>query len=110
MERDEVISYVMAHPNTLFHIRTARPIGVFEYQESVPRTLPNPLTGQTLTFYHNVHRKIEIMDFIASVPSDYLRPEMRSLPIVLQQPHYIESGRNWTSVNFDNILSIEATH
>ncbi|MCL5732864.1 MAG: hypothetical protein M1285_05650 [Candidatus Thermoplasmatota archaeon] len=110
MERDEVISYVMAHPNTLFHIRTARPIGVIEYRENVPETLTNPLTGQTLTFFKNVLRKIELIDFIASVPGEYIRPEMKSLPVVLQQPHYMEAERNWTNVNFDNILSIEATH
>ena len=47
-------------------------------------------------------------DFIAYVIRESMSVDRDFLPIVLDQPHYTESARNFTTVAYSTITSIEA--
>ena len=107
MNKEEVIKYVESHPNSRFHITTFEPIGKMRQQRIIPEHIKSPLSGE-ITIYKTVDETISLDDFIAYVMREYMSTDRPSLPIVLDQPHYTESARNFTTVAYSNISSIEA--
>ena len=107
MNKEEVMKYVESHPNSRFHITTFEPIGKLQQQKIIPKHITRPLSGE-ITIYKTVDETIFLDDFIAYVIRESMSVDRDFLPIVLDQPHYTESARNFTSVAYSNISSIEA--
>ena len=109
MKREDVLKYIREHPDSLFHITTFKPLGVIRHERILTDTLISPITGKPITIYKNTIEEIRLDDFVAYVVTDSLLfQEGNLLPVVLDNPHHMESAKNWTTVAYDNISSIEA--